>query len=558
MKLKKKMLLGVLSLVVVFIVLVGIVMYIELMQSTEELVVERLTDQVKSMEAVIRQYEKNGYSEEETRDVLRDMLYDSNKEFPKNLKVDLNGKGFVFILDKSGTNIVHPALEGKNLVEKKTGFKKIFEQKSGMDKYISPKNGEWKITVFSNDVPYEWIVCSTAFKDRIIKDKVMSVMKTNMIVMLVVVFVFAFSISLFISHITKPLVRITKKLDEVASGEGDLTAHIEVRSKDEIGDIAKAFNRFLDTIREMIIEISNSSSNLNEICVSLEQASGDVHDGFDRLYGVVSNTSEGAKIQFEDIMETAKTLSELGDEITQIHDDSNAMKDGTKKIKSVNDVSKESMLKLQETNKENLEASHEVRDAIIDLKEKVGMISEFLEVINGISNQTNLLALNASIEAARVGEAGKGFSVVANEVSKLAEESNASSAEISTIVDTIQKQVAETNNLMEKVFVLSGNQAEAVEKSQEDFASLLDLLDEMLHRVNGVDSKMVSVDAHKDEIVLAMDKVADVSQKMADSTNEVLEISNQFSISVKNIADDSTRLRESSDKLVGMISRFKY
>ncbi len=557
MKLKRKMLIGISAMVLLLLVAVGGTVYIYLKQNTEALVVERLGDQVKSMTAVIKQYEKMGYSETETRDILRDMLYD-DKEFPKNLKVKQAGKGFIFILDSNGTNIVHPALEGKNLVEKKKGFKKIFNEKNGMDKYISPKNGEWKITVFSNDAPYGWIIASTAFKDRIISDHVAEIMQANIIVFLIGIVIFILVSSVFISYITKPIIKMTKKLDEVASGEGDLTTEIEVNSNDEIGDIANAFNRFLASIKNMIIEIADSSKELNEICVSLENVSSEVDSVFDTLDVVINEISEGTQNQSEDIVEAAKTLTELGDKISEIHKISNMMKESSVKIQDVNEISKNSMLTLQESNNKNVQASNEVRDSIINLRDRVSRISEVISVINGISNQTNLLALNASIEAARVGEAGKGFAVVAEEVAKLAEESSKSAEEISMIVGEIQQQVLQTDNLMENVLSLSDTQEQCVTKSKDDFSNVSLLLNDMLDTVNGVDSEIVTVDANKDDVLVAINRVAAVSQEMTATTEEVSAISNQFNENVKSIASGSKRLRKSSDMLMAMVSKFKY
>ncbi len=557
MKLKRKMLIGIAAMVLLLALAVGGTGYYYTKQHTEALIVERLGDQVTSMASVIKQYEKMGYSEAETRDILKNMLYD-DKEFPKNLKVKQAGKGFIFVLDSKGTNIIHPALEGKNLIEKKKGFKKIFNEKNGVDKYISPKNGKWKITVFSNDAPYGWIIASTAFKDMIISEHVIQIVQANIIVLLIGVLVFIFITGLFISYIMTPIIKITKKLNEVASGEGDLTTVIEVSSNDEIGNIANAFNRFLASIKDMIIEIADSSKELNEICVSLENVSGEVNSVFGKLNGVIEDISKGAKNQSDDIVETAETLSALGDRITQIHDISNVMKNGSVKIQDVNEISKNSMLTLQDSNQKNVIASNKVRDSIIDLRNKVSRISEVIAVINSISNQTNLLALNASIEAARVGEAGKGFAVVAEEVAKLAEESNQSAEEISAIINEIKQQVLHTDKLMENVLNLSDVQEQCVVKSKDDFRNVSILLNDMLDKVEGVDSRIMTVESNKDDILVAINRVAAVSQEMTASTQEVSEISNKFSENVKSISRGSTRLRKSSDALMAMISKFRY
>ena len=557
MKLKYKIVIGTISMVLILVSLIGITVYVNVQRSTEEMVIERLGDQVKMMSATIKQYEKLGYSEIETIAILRDSVYD-NKKYPENLLVDLAGTGFVFILDKDGNNIVHPALEGQNLIKTSTGFKKIFTEKNGVDKYISPKNGEWKITVFSDDSSYGWIVSVTAFQDALVRDHLKSIMKSNAVVVILGLITFTIITILFVGYITKPLMIIRNKLTEIASGKGDLTLSLEINTKDEIGEIAEAFNRFLSTIRDMVVGISASGGNLNEVCNSLEVVSGEVTNATEKLSGIITEIAEGATNQAIEVISTADNLSKLGEEINEIHEISNMMKKGSVEIKGINEISKESMIDLQKSNNDNVKASNEINDAISILYEKVERISEITEVINGISSQTNLLALNASIEAARAGEHGRGFSVVADEVGKLAEESNRSVVEISSIVTEIQGQVAYTRELMGDVLKLSGYQGKAVEKSKNNFNNVALSLKDMIMRIDGVDSRIIIVDGNKNNILTAIHNIAGVSQEMAASTEEVAAFSDELQASVRDISHDAKSLRESSENLSSMIEKFKY
>jgi methyl-accepting chemotaxis protein len=552
MKIKYKILIVTLGMVLILISLIGSTVYLNIQRSTEEMVIERLRDQVRGISATIKQYEKLGYSETETRDILRDSLYD-DKEYPQNLLVDLAGTGFVFVLDKVGNNIVHPAVEGQNLIETDAGFKKIITEKKGVDKYISPKNGEWKITVFSDDSPYGWIVSSTAFRDAIIKDRVLSVMKSNATIAIPGLMMFAVITILFVGYIMKPLMNITKKLEEIASGKGDLTDSLEIYSKDEIGEIASAFNKFSSTIRDMVVGISVSSGNLNEVCSSLEEVSEEVTSTSEKLSNIITEIADGATNQATDVITTANNLSELGEEINEIHEISNMMKEGSIEIKGINETSKESMVDLQKSNSDNVNASNEINDAISALYEKVQRISEITEVIDGISSQTNLLALNASIEAARAGEHGRGFAVVADEVGKLAEESNSSAVEISALVDEIQGQVVYTRELMGNVLKLSEHQVEAVEKTKDDFNNVALSLDDMITQVDGVDSRIISIEDKKNDILTAVQSIAGASQEMAASTEEVAAFSDEFQANVRELSCDAKSLREASENLSSMI-----
>ncbi len=558
MKIKNKIIIGVSIMLFILAVILSVVMYFEIKKSTEMMVEERLSDQVKTISAVAKEYENLGYSEQETISILRETFYSSTEEFPKNLKINIAGKGFIFIIDKDGKNVVHPALEGKNLIQKNDGFKKIYEQKNGVQKYISPKNGKWKITTFSDDAPYGWIIASTAFRDMIIGEHVIHLMKTNLSVIFLGLIIFLVITYFFVSVMIKPLEKIISKLNEIASGKGDLTTTIDINSKDEVGRIAEAFNKFLDTIKNMIMEVSNSSKDVDDISETLEDVSNNTRNIFDNLNLIIDEIVSGAEKQENYVTTVKNALDSLANEISNIYTMSSNMKQKSIEIQKSNNVSREGMDNLQKTNDSSVNTSNEVSDSIKDLYEHINKISEVTEMINDISSQTNLLSLNASIEAARAGEAGRGFAVVADEVSKLAIESNKYSEEISNIINEIKDKVNYTTTLSKEVRLVADEQANTVKQSKEDFNNVSSLLNEILISINTIDDGIKRTESNKESMVDYIDRLSNIAQEFSQSTDDVSKLSTDFDEKIQNLSKGSLKLRESSDKLMKMVSQFKY
>jgi methyl-accepting chemotaxis protein len=243
-------------------------------------------------------------------------------------------------------------------------------------------------------------------------------------------------IAVFITiNLQKPLAQLMLAVKDLARGEADLTKRLNLKSNDEIGQLSNELNIFIDRIHHLVQETNTS---VNESCMTLME-----------LSKLTEETNDGAVHQKDRLTDTVTTIEDLGSSIYQVRDNSQHAKS---QVQEINKDTQDSLVLVQEaaTGINNLatEVSN-ARDGIQLLAADSNSISELINVIDEIADQTNLLALNAAIEAARAGEAGRGFAVVADEVRALAIKTRESTENIQKTICSIKTQVDSARDVME-------------------------------------------------------------------------------------------------------------
>ena len=313
--------------------------------------------------------------------------------------------------------------------------------------------------------------------------------------------------------ISKPLVEL--KEQAITVSEGDLTERIEVRSKDEIGQLGNAFNEMQESLRRLVQEVKQNTeqvaSSAEEISASTEQI------------------ASGSQQQAEDASMSADMVTEMTSAVQEVS--KNAEKTAQLTDKTMGAAKQGSIVI-----KDAIDGMNQINVNIRDLESKSVQIGEIVEVIDDIAEQTNLLALNAAIEAARAGEAGKGFAVVADEVRKLAERSSSATKEISQLVNIIQE-----NTKISVQSVQAGN--EKTERAGTTFEEILRLVQESAAKATEIAAASQQQSAQAEEVLHAVGNIASVTQETAAGIEETA-----------NTATDLAKMAETLDQLT---KRFK-
>lgn len=380
--------------------------------------------------------------------------------------------------------------------------------------------------------------------------------KMGLTVSVVVAFI-GIIIAIFMSSIiSKPIQTVTNRVGLLA--KGDLSQKpIETKSRDEIGRLFAATNQMSENIKELLQEIQLVSESVSAQSEELTQSAFEVKEGSSQIaltMQVLSSESEGQ----------ANTTSELA----------SAMKVFSGKINEASQSGKEvfqssqHVIELTETGSKLMFASIEqmgtihsiVKDAVEKVKtleKQSEEITKLVGVIKDIADQTNLLALNAAIEAARAGEHGKGFSVVANEVRRLAEQVSLSVEDITFIVRNIQSESTIMTDSLQSGYKEVEKGTNQIKSTGETFEKINQALLEMTKGVQFISGNLSMIEDNSDEINHSIEEIATVSEGAAAGIEQTAASVQQTSSSMEQVATSSDRLAKSAETLFKQVGRFK-
>lgn len=357
-------------------------------------------------------------------------------------------------------------------------------------------------------------------------------------------------------NIAIPLRRLTDAANVIAAG--DLReANVEVKTKDEIFELATAFNKMKDNLTSLL---HNVSSNVTTATAAAEQLAGSTNDVTaasndiaKRMENVAVNSSHAAKIGNE----CATATNETAQDVNRIAEAALTLNDQATNMQALADNGRDTLQTTEHQMKVIQDSSYVTKEKIMQLSVQSAEIESITKVITDITDQTNLLALNAAIEAARAGEHGKGFAVVADEVRKLAEQSKASASKIVDLTVNIQKDTREVENSVNLTVQNVDQGVTYLQNAQQSFNGIFEAISKMGANIQEVSASSEIISASTEEVAASVNDMADSSNTTSTDANQVLALVEEQTATMQEINTVAQSLNDGTVKLQNEISKFK-
>lgn len=482
--------------------------------------------------------------------------------------VDLGENGYFFVLDQQGLEVASPLFENENTWDMKDAEGQLYIQDiinhSQLDGTFTtyhwehPTNKskiEEKIAYSKMEPDWGWVIVATTYAMDYYKP-VDSILYTVLMTIGIFLIIGTIITLLFSKHLASPIKTITNQLSEIAEGNLHFDT-INLHRKDEIGQLNHSLIQLKSNLANMIGDIANVSKQVTVQSEELTHTADEVGVGSKQIAITMHEISNGVEEQAHSASSLLEQIGEFSETINVVATEGDNIKEQSQKMLVITDEgnqhmssSIEQMTIIDTQIKNSLEM-------VKGLDRKANRITELVNVIKDISEQTNLLALNAAIEAARAGEHGRGFAVVADEVRKLADQVHLSITNITTIVIDIQSESNQVVKTLADSYQKVTFGTQQIDVMGVAFNHLRELIETISKKVDSMANSMSNVLDNTHAINASIDTIASVSEQTAAGIEQVTATTEQSSSSMESVGESSKLLKEQATKLNGLVQQFK-
>lgn len=532
---------------------------------------QKSTQMVIGMITLLEQEVNAGHlSRVDAQEKLREELFSEKKaaDNTRTLKKKyVSGEtGYIWAMNQNGISVMDPADEGMDLAAVKTddgkylGKEFLKQGKKGDFAYYKWRNiktdkVEQKVSYVEVDPHWGWVVGSSAYISEF-NSSAKKVAYIVIFITLVAILIGGFVTYFFAIRITKPIHALSEELQ--ATAKGDLSReNVQIRSNDEIGILSNSFNQMRDSMKELLTKVAHSTSQLAASSEQLAASADETSKATNEITESVQMIAIGAESANNNLEESSQALDEVAISIHDMAENASTLS------QTSNDVIKQAYEgnKYVEKTVQQMASIHqkvnESGDILHLLHSSSDEIDEISKVITEIANQTNLLALNAAIEAARAGEHGKGFAVVADEVRKLAEQSQQSSTQISNLIKDIQNNMTHSTTAMNNVKDEVKEGIQIVEHTEVSFKEIVDSMTRMSERITNTAATVQEMSASAEEVSATVGNVNSQTKQALEQTRTVAASTEEQLATMDEINASAASLSTLAIELQDQVNHFK-
>lgn len=484
----------------------------------------------------------------------------------KGAEVDGYKSSYAYLADKTGTMLYHPESDKIGQPVENPVVKDIVSRISAGET-IKPNNkvvsydfnGTKKYAAYYVPKDQSFILVVSA-DDSEVQAPVRNALISAIVAAVIVALVSIVILSIILLNSLKPIETLSDFVRRMAGLDLSSDEKNEGLSgrKDEIGVIARAITGLQKSLITIIHDIKNQSDKLLKASDEMYKYASNMNETTEQVDMAVGEIAQGATSQADQTQGASENVLSIGDMIEDADKRTTLLSDTAEKMKASGHTAVGILDELSETNERTRKSIDDISKQTRATNQSAGKIKEATTIISNIADETNLLSLNASIEAARAGDAGRGFSVVATQIQQLADQSATSAKQIEDIVEELISDSDKAVKIMDSVKEVIAQQSEDVERTKDAFADVSTGIEASLDAVSVISNKMTQMDTARRNVVDTVSSLSAIAEENAASTEECSASVSSITSIAESIEAASKELHEIADGLNSDIGKFSY